>query len=82
MLDLERGGDLVELQLEELFDDLGSEDWRSIIMANISPGGAHDPVLIVEHEGQARGFTGPVSVQESGRPGRKKTDRREIRFGR
>lgn len=63
--------------LDELFDDLGSEDWRRIVTANFAPGragsagdragGPCDPVLIVEDGDRACGFTGPLHVQPSGR---------------
>lgn len=53
--------------LHELFDDLGNEPWREIVMANCSPGGKGDPLIIVEHGNRVCGFTGPISVQPSGR---------------
>lgn len=53
--------------MEELLDDLGSEDWRQIVMTNIAPDGPQHPVIIVEHEHKVCGFTGPISVQPSGR---------------
>jgi GNAT superfamily N-acetyltransferase len=53
--------------LDELFDDLGNDEWRGIIMENLARGEDADPVLIVEHDGRACGFTGPIRVQPSGR---------------
>lgn len=53
--------------MKELFDDLGSEDWKEIVMGNIAREGGGDPVIIAEHNGKAVGFTGPIHVQESGR---------------
>lgn len=53
--------------LPELFDNLGSEDWRKQIMDNLALPGGGNPVLIVAQNGKAMGFTGPLSVQESGR---------------
>ena len=53
--------------LDELFDDLGSEDWQSIVTANFAPGGAQEPVLIVEDGNRVCGFAGPLHVQDSGR---------------
>ncbi|MCI8406459.1 MAG: GNAT family N-acetyltransferase [Oscillospiraceae bacterium] len=53
--------------LPELFDNLGSEDWRKQIMENLALPGGGNPVLIVAQNGKAMGFTGPLSVQESGR---------------
>lgn len=53
--------------LNALFDDLGNEPWREIVMANCSPGGKGDPLIIVEHGNRVCGFTGPISVQPSGR---------------
>lgn len=52
---------------EALFDDLGNELWRETIMTNIKRGKDAAPVLVVEHEGKICGFTGPLSVQSSGR---------------
>ena len=53
--------------MEALLDDLGSDDWRQIVMANIAPDGPRHPVIIVEHDNKVCGFTGPISVQPSGR---------------
>ncbi|MEA4888609.1 MAG: GNAT family N-acetyltransferase [Clostridiaceae bacterium] len=53
--------------LNALFDDLGNEQWREIVTGNCAPNGIHDPVIIVEHENRVCGFTGPISVQPSGR---------------
>jgi ribosomal protein S18 acetylase RimI-like enzyme len=52
---------------DELFDNLASEDWRTRITDNIKRPDGGDPVLILEHKGKICGFTGPLSVQESGR---------------
>ena len=53
--------------LNALFDDLGNEPWREIVMANCSPDGKGDPLIIVEQGNRVCGFTGPISVQPSGR---------------
>ena len=53
--------------LDELFDDLGNEEWREIVTENLARGEAADPVLVVEHDGRICGFTGPTRVQPSGR---------------
>ncbi len=53
--------------LEELMDDLGSDDWREQILGNVAREDGGDPVIIAEHKGKAVGFTGPIRVQESGR---------------
>lgn len=53
--------------MAELFENLGSEDWRSIVMGNIAREDGGDPVIIAVHNGKAVGFTGPIHVQESGR---------------
>ncbi|MFW5743909.1 MAG: N-acetyltransferase family protein, partial [Spirochaetota bacterium] len=53
--------------LHELFDDLGTDDWRRIVDANYAPDGPHEPVLIVEDGARVCGFTGPLHVQPSGR---------------
>ncbi len=53
--------------LDELFDNLENDDWRETITANLALEGPDDPVLIVEADGRACGFTGPTRVQESGR---------------
>ncbi len=53
--------------LDELFTDLGNEQWREIIIGNVmKPDGGY-PVLIAEHKGKAVGFTGPLYAQASGR---------------
>lgn len=53
--------------MKELFDDLGSEDWKEIVLGNIAREDGGDPVIIAEHNGKAVGFTGPIYVQKSGR---------------
>lgn len=53
--------------LEELMDDLGSDDWREQILGNVARENGGDPVIIAEHKGKAVGFAGPIRVQESGR---------------
>lgn len=53
--------------LDELFENLQNDDWREIITANLASDGPGDPVLVVEADGRACGFTGPIRVQESGR---------------
>lgn len=57
----------VHTGLPELFDNLGNELWRRDIMGNLARPDGGDPVLIVDKGGRAMGFTGPLSVQESGR---------------
>lgn len=52
--------------LDELFDDLGNEQWREIIMGNLKNQDCY-PVLIAQHNNKAIGFTGPLYVQESKR---------------
>jgi len=52
--------------LAELFDNLGSEDWREKIMSNVNSPEPY-PVLIVQREGRVGGFAGPLFVQPSGR---------------
>lgn len=52
--------------LNELFDDLGNEDWREKVMANACSPNPH-PLLIVQRDGRVGGFAGPLFVQESGR---------------
>ncbi len=51
---------------DELFTNLGNEDWRQKIMDNVN-GAQPYPVLVVEQRGRIGGFTGPLYVQESGR---------------
>jgi len=51
---------------DELFDDLGSEDWRKGIMDNLAKD-KPDPVIVAADHGKICGFTGPIRVQESGR---------------
>ena len=51
---------------DELFDDLGSGDWRKGIMDNLALA-RPDPVIIAADHGKICGFTGPIRVQESGR---------------
>ncbi|TVQ28701.1 MAG: GNAT family N-acetyltransferase [Spirochaetaceae bacterium] len=53
--------------LNELFDDLGNDEWRRIVGANFAPDGPADPVLVVEDGDRVCGFTGPIRVQQSGR---------------
>ena len=53
--------------LDELLDDLGSDDWRQIVTSNFASGGPGEPVLIVEDGTRACGFTGPLHVEPSGR---------------
>lgn len=53
--------------LDELFTDLGNEQWREIIVGNVNKADGGFPVLIAEHKGKAVGFTGPLYVQKSGR---------------
>ena len=53
--------------MEELFEDLGSEDWKEIVLGNIRRADGGDPVIIAEHNGLAVGFAGPIHVQKSGR---------------
>ena len=50
----------------ELFDDLGSGDWRKGIMDNLALE-KPDPVVIAADKGKICGFTGPIRAQESGR---------------
>ena len=52
---------------DELFSDLANDEWRGIVTANCAPGGAGDPIVIVEHGSRVCGFAGPLRVQESGR---------------
>ncbi len=51
---------------DELFTNLGNEDWRQKIMDNINSPKPY-PVLVVEQRGRIGGFTGPLYVQMSGR---------------
>lgn len=51
---------------EELFVNLGNDDWRDKIMANLQSPNPY-PVLVVEQRGRIGGFTGPLYVQVSGR---------------
>ncbi|MFZ2538371.1 MAG: GNAT family N-acetyltransferase [Oscillospiraceae bacterium] len=53
--------------LDELFTDLGNEQWREIIISNVTKPGGGYPVLIAEHKGNVVGFTGPLYAQSSGR---------------
>ncbi len=53
--------------LDELFTDLGNEQWREIIIGNVNKPDGGYPVLIAEHQGKAVGFTGPLYVQPSKR---------------
>lgn len=52
---------------DQLFDNLANEDWRTRILNNIHRQDGGDPVLILEHKGKICGFTGPLTIQESGR---------------
>lgn len=52
---------------QELFDNLGNEDWRKQIMDNISCEDGGKPVLVAVKDGRICGFTGPLYVQESKR---------------
>lgn len=52
--------------LNELFDDLGNEDWREKVMSDVNSPNPH-PLLIVQRGGRVGGFAGPLYVQESGR---------------
>lgn len=57
----------VHTGLEELLESLGNAAWTREILGNaVLPGGGN-PLLIVNRGGRAMGFTGPLSVQESGR---------------
>lgn len=51
---------------DELFDDLGSEDWRKEIKDNLALEKPY-PVIVAAHKGKICGFAGPIRVQESGR---------------
>ncbi len=51
---------------DELFDDLGSGDWRKGIMDNLAQE-KPDPVIVAADHGKICGFTGPIRAQESGR---------------
>lgn len=53
--------------LEELLENLNSELWKKEIMANVSREDGGEPLLIVDWNGKAMGFTGPLYVQEDGR---------------
>lgn len=53
--------------LEELVDDLGSEDWRTILLANAARPDGGLPLLIVADGARVCGFAGPLDVQQSGR---------------
>lgn len=53
--------------LEELMDDLNNDLWRREILGNAALPGGGKPLLIVDWDGRAMGFTGPLAVQESGR---------------
>lgn len=52
--------------LSELFDDLGSGDWRKGIMDNLALE-KPDPVVVAADHGKVCGFTGPIRAQQSGR---------------
>ena len=56
----------VHYGLNELFDDLGNEDWREKVMSDVNSSNPH-PLRIVQREGRVGGFAGPLYVQESGR---------------
>lgn len=51
---------------EELFDDLGSGDWKKGILDNNAKENP-DPVIVAADHGKICGFTGPIRVEESGR---------------
>lgn len=53
--------------LEELMKDLDNDMWTREILGNAALPGGGNPLLIVNQGGRAMGFTGPLSVQESGR---------------
>lgn len=53
--------------LEELVDDLGSEDWRNILLRNAARPDGGLPLLIVADGAKVCGFAGPLDVQPSGR---------------
>lgn len=53
--------------MEQLFDNLGNELWRKEIMENLQKGNDAAPVLVVSVGGRVMGFTGPLSIQPSGR---------------
>lgn len=53
--------------LAELLDDLGSEDWRNILLSNAARPDGGRPLLIVAHGARVCGFAGPLDVQPSGR---------------
>lgn len=53
--------------LNELFDDFGNELWRETIMSNLKKGLDSDSILVVVKDKVVCGFTGPLSVEKSGR---------------
>ena len=53
--------------LKELMDDLNNDLWRREVLGNAALPGGGKPLLIVDWNGRAMGFTGPLAVQESGR---------------
>lgn len=53
--------------LEELMDDFNNDLWRNEILENAALPGGGKPLLIVDWDGRAMGFTGPLDVQENGR---------------
>ena len=53
--------------LAGLMDALGNEDWRQRVLENVHRPDGGDPLLVVVHQGRVAGFTGPLSVQPSGR---------------
>lgn len=57
----------VHTGLEELMENLGNAIWTRDILGNAALPGGGNPLLIVNREGRAMGFAGPLSVQESGR---------------
>jgi ribosomal protein S18 acetylase RimI-like enzyme len=57
----------VHTGLEDLLDDLGSEDWRAILLANAERPGGGLPLLVVADGARVCGFAGPLDVQPSGR---------------
>lgn len=74
LADLRQQGLTIELYdgarhrgLEELVDDLGSEDWRNILLVNAARPDGGLPLLIVADGSRVCGFAGPLDVQPSGR---------------
>lgn len=57
----------VHIGLEALMEDLGNELWTREILGNVAQPDGGRPLLIVNQNGRAMGFTGPLAVQDSGR---------------